>query len=152
MKEKIGLLGSGDVAQTLARGFKKKGFDVRIGTRNPDKLSSFSREAGIAAGTFQAVADHGEILVLAVKGTAAASVLEMAGPAVSGKVVIDTTNPIADAPPDQGILRYFTERKLLSLLKLEDPRSIWRRFQEMVAVLEASTVSSFASGGTTPVP
>ncbi|HJQ97508.1 MAG TPA: NAD(P)-binding domain-containing protein [Candidatus Polarisedimenticolaceae bacterium] len=125
MNEKIGILGSGDVAQTLARGFKKKGYDVRIGTRDPEKLSSFSREAGVPAGTFQAVADHGEILVLAVKGAAAAAVLEMAGGAVSGKVVIDTTNPIADAPPDQGILRYFTEpnRSLMETLQEKHPKA-----------------------------
>jgi len=123
MKEKIGILGSGEVAQSLARGFKTKGYDVRIGTRNPDKLASFSREAGVPAGTFPAVAGHGELVVLAVKGTAAASVLEMAGPAVSGKVVIDTTNPIADAPPDQGILRYFTEpnRSLMETLQEKHP-------------------------------
>jgi predicted dinucleotide-binding enzyme len=110
MKEKIGVLGSGDVAQTLARGFKKKGYDVAIGTREPAKLASFSRDAGIPAGTFREAAEHGAVLVLAVKGTAALSALEMAGSAaIAVKVVIDTTNPIEDAPPDQGILRYFTD-------------------------------------------
>ena len=126
MKEKVGILGSGDVAQTLARGFKKKGYDVRIGTRNPEKLASFSREAGVPAGTFQAVAEHGDVLVLAVKGTAAVSVLEMAGgAALAGKLVIDTTNPIADAPPDQGILRYFTEpnRSLMETLQDKYPKA-----------------------------
>ena len=110
MKEKIGVLGSGEVAQTLARGFKKKGYEVRIGTRHPEKLEELSVESGIPSGTFRDVAAYGTVLVLAVKGTAALSALELAGaPALDGKVVIDTTNPIADAPPDQGILRYFTE-------------------------------------------
>lgn len=31
------------------------------------------------------------------------------------------------------MVRYFAERKLLTLLKLRDPRAIWRRFQEMLA-------------------
>jgi len=30
------------------------------------------------------------------------------------------------------MVRYFTERKLLDLLRLREPRRIWRRFQEMV--------------------
>ena len=109
MRDKIGVLGSGDVAKTLAKGFKKKGYDVRIGTREPGKLASFSKEAGVPAGTFRDVADHGAVVVLAVKGTAAEAVLASIGESTLGtKVVIDTTNPIADAPPDQGILRYFT--------------------------------------------
>src|SRR5262245_44758505 len=87
MKQKIGVLGSGDVAQTLAKGFKTKGYDVRIGTRDPAKLASFSRESGVPSGTFSSSAEHGDLLVLAVKGTAALSVLEMAGAsALAGKV------------------------------------------------------------------
>ena len=44
-----------------------------------------------------------------MKGTAASEVLRLAGGAnLDGKVIIDTTNPIADAPPDHGVLRFFT--------------------------------------------
>jgi 8-hydroxy-5-deazaflavin:NADPH oxidoreductase len=44
-----------------------------------------------------------------VKGAAAADALRLAGAANLGvKVIIDTTNPIADAPPDHGVLRFFT--------------------------------------------
>jgi len=47
--------------------------------------------------------------VLAVKGTAAAEALRAAGAAnLAGKVVIDATNPIADAPPVNGVLKFFT--------------------------------------------
>jgi predicted dinucleotide-binding enzyme len=69
----------------------------------------FSKKSGIAAGTFADVAAWGEGIVLAVKGTAAEEALRMAGPAsISGKLVLDTTNPIADAPPEDGVIRYFT--------------------------------------------
>jgi ketopantoate reductase len=34
---KIGILGSGGVAQTLAAGFLTHGHDVTLGTRHPDK-------------------------------------------------------------------------------------------------------------------
>jgi predicted dinucleotide-binding enzyme len=109
MKKKIGVVGSGQVAQVLAAGFRSKGHEVRIGSRDPRKLAAFSEKSGVPATTFSDAAAFGEIVVLAVKGTAALDVLRGIGaPAISGKIVIDTTNPIADAPPIQGVLRFFT--------------------------------------------
>src|SRR6185295_7006109 len=63
-----------------------------------------------------------EMLVLAVKGTAASEVLRAAGVTnLAGKTVIDVTNPIADAPPVNGVLRFFTslEESLLERLQRE---------------------------------
>ena len=103
------MLGSGPVAQALAGGFARKGHDVRIGSRDPGKLREFATKAGIQEGTFADVARFGEILVLAVKGSAAEQALRLAGhDDLAGKVVIDTTNPIADDPPDNGVIRFFT--------------------------------------------
>jgi len=109
MSKRVGVLGSGQVAQVLAAGFKKHGHEVRIGSREASKLADFSAKSGIAAGDFASVAAFGEIVVLAVKGTAALSALALAGDGnLAGKVVVDATNPIADEPPQGGILRYFT--------------------------------------------
>lgn len=48
--------------------------------------------------------------MLAVKGTAAKDVILATGAdALAGKVVIDTTNPIADAAPVNGVLWFFTD-------------------------------------------
>jgi 8-hydroxy-5-deazaflavin:NADPH oxidoreductase len=106
---KIGVLGSGEVGQTLAKGFRDHGHQVRIGSRSPEKLASFSAEAGIEAGTFEDVAAWGELLVLAVHGAAAVHALTLAGAQhLDGKIVIDTTNPISDAPPVNGVLQFFT--------------------------------------------
>ena len=107
--EKIGILGSAIVGHTLARGFKSHGYDVRIGSRTPAKLAEFSSSSGIPAATFADVASWADVLVLAVKGTAAEDAIRSAGPeAVGGKIVIDTTNPIKDAPPVDGVLQFFT--------------------------------------------
>ena len=109
MKKKIGILGSGVVAKTLAKGFAAKGYDVRIGSREASKLEAFAAETGISAGSFAEVAAHGELVVLAVKGSAALEALQIAGSRnLSGKVVIDTTNPIADAPPVEGVIGFYT--------------------------------------------
>lgn len=110
MSKRIGVLGSGDVAKVLAAGFKKHGYDVKIGSRTPEKLADWAKENGMGTGTFAEVAAHGEIVVLAVLGRAAEEALKLAGAAnLTGKIVVDTTNPIADEPPENGVLRYFTD-------------------------------------------
>jgi predicted dinucleotide-binding enzyme len=107
---KVGVLGSGDVAKVLAGGFVKHGHQVKLGTRSPAKLVDWaSANSAIAVGTFAEAAQFGELVVLAVKGTAAREALALAGDAnISGKTVIDATNPIADAPPVNGVLKFFT--------------------------------------------
>jgi 8-hydroxy-5-deazaflavin:NADPH oxidoreductase len=111
MKKKIGILGSGAVGTTLANGFIKYGFDVMIGSGTPSKYDELKDKTGgkAAVGSFAETAAFGEILVLATKGTAADAVLFAADPAnMKGKTVIDTTNPIADAAPVNGVLQFFT--------------------------------------------
>jgi hypothetical protein len=109
--EKIGILGSGIVATTLAGGFIKNGYQVCLGTGNPDKLSDWKAKEGTEAsvGSFADAARFGDLLVLSVKGDAALKVLETAGNEnLEGKTVIDTTNPIEAAPPVNGVLKFFT--------------------------------------------
>jgi len=76
---KAGILGSAVVGQTLARGFTRHGYDVRIGSRAPEKLTAFAEESGIAADTFANVAAWADILVLAVHGRGAVAAMTLAG-------------------------------------------------------------------------
>jgi len=107
---KVGVLGSGVVAKVLASGFLKHGHEVKVGTGTAGKLMEWLKQnAGGSVGSFAEAAEFGDLLVLAVKGTAAAEVLRLAGiENLSGKTVADTTNPIADLPPENGVLRFFT--------------------------------------------
>jgi predicted dinucleotide-binding enzyme len=107
---RIGVLGSGVVGQVLSDGFLKKGHEVTRGSREPAKLQGWAAAAGpkAHAGTFVEAARFGEVVVLAVKGTGAVAAAESCGDALAGKTVIDTTNPIADAPPVNGVLQFFT--------------------------------------------
>jgi hypothetical protein len=107
---KVGILGSGDVAKALGSGFLKHGHDVTIGTRAPAKLADWAKQNPKARiGSFADAATFAELAVLAVKGTAAADALRAAGPAnLAGKTVIDATNPLADAPPTNGVLKFYT--------------------------------------------
>jgi predicted dinucleotide-binding enzyme len=107
--KRYGVLGSGMVGQVLAKGLVANGYQARIGTRTPGKLTSFSKSTGIQEGTFSEVAAWGEAVVLAVLGTAALDVVRLAGDGnLAGKLVIDTTNPISKEAPEDGVLRYFT--------------------------------------------
>ena len=126
--KKIGVIGSGVVGQTLASGFVKHGFETMIGSRDAGKLKEWAAKAGslAKAGTVQEAARFGEIVVLAVKGTAAEDVVRLAGPdTLAGKVVIDTTNPIADAPPVNGVIKFFTtlDESLMERLQRLAPKA-----------------------------
>jgi predicted dinucleotide-binding enzyme len=122
---KIGILGSGDVAKVLAAGFLKHGHEVTVGTRDQSKLAAWKAEhPGARLGSFGDAAAFGTVVVLAVKGGAAADALRAAGAAnLAGKPVLDATNPIADAPPAGGVLQFFTtlDDSLMERLQREFP-------------------------------
>lgn len=120
---RVGVLGSGDVAKALAGGFLKHGHEVMVGSGTPGKLAEWkAQNPGANTGTFDAAAAFGQLIVLAVKGNAAAAVLHLAGVEnLKGKTMIDATNPIKDAPPEHGVLPLFTssDRSLMEQLQHE---------------------------------
>ena len=122
---KIAILGSGEVGQTLASGFLKHGHAVTMGTRSPEKLAEWNRKNPRGQiSSFDGAAKSGEVILLAVKGTAAQDALIAADVAnLAGKIVIDATNPIADAPPVNGVLKFFTDlnQSLMERLQREFP-------------------------------
>jgi 8-hydroxy-5-deazaflavin:NADPH oxidoreductase len=123
---KIGILGSGDVAKSLANGCLKHEYQVKMGTSNPSKLSEWKSKAGTngSIGSFSDAASFGDIVILAVKGNAVLDVIGKIDPtSLSGKTVIDTSNPIADAPPQNGVIKFFTnfEESLMEKLQKAHP-------------------------------
>jgi len=120
---KVGILGSGDVAKTLGIGFLQHGHDVMLGTREAAKLADWTKQNPKGrVGSFAEVAKFGELVVLAVKGSVAANALRAAGVAnLTGKPVIDVTNPLADQPPVNGVLKFFTtlDESLMERLQRE---------------------------------
>lgn len=123
----VGIFGSGPVAKALGTGFLEHDYDVMLGTRDPGKLADWTEEnAGGRVGSVAEAAEHGKLLVLAVKGTAALDVLRAAGADnLAGKPVIDATNPLADAPPTHGVLTFFTDldESLMERLQREFPEA-----------------------------
>ena len=107
---KIGIIGSGVIAQTLGSGFLKHGHEVIIGSRTPNKLADWkSQNPSGSIGTFDAASASADLIVLAVKGPAASNALRLAGASnLAGKTVIDASNPVEDLPPDHGVLTLYT--------------------------------------------
>src|SRR5579864_2048922 len=121
---RMGVIGSGQVGQTLAQGLSKHGYHVRIASRTPGKLADFSAASGIEAGTFTDVAAWAEALVLAVAGSGANDAVDEIGSArLKGKLIIDTTNPISKEPPEDGVVRFFTgpNQSLMETLQARVP-------------------------------
>lgn len=118
---KLGVLGSGEVARVLASGFLKHGHQVKLGSRSPEKLSDWlTANPGGTTGTFAEAANFGEVVILAVKGTAAQEALTLAGENnLAGKTVIDACNPVADKPPVNGVFELFTGPNESLLEKLQ---------------------------------
>jgi predicted dinucleotide-binding enzyme len=146
---KVGVLGSGVVGQVLADGFLKHGHDVMRGSRDPAKLSGWKAGAGpkAQAGTFAETARFGDVVVLAVKGSAAVKAVEACAGGLDGKAVIDATNPIADAPPVKGVLQFFTgpNQSLMETLQAKAPKA--RFVKAFSCVGNALMVSPQLPGG-----
>lgn len=150
--KKIGVIGSGQVGETLANGFLAHGYAVMRGSRDPKKLDQWlkkAREAGDAGeagesganasiGDFAEAAAFGEIVVLAVKGVGAEEAVRLCGSSsgLDGKIVLDTTNPIANVPPTEGVLSYFTSpnESLMERLQAQAPAA---RFVKAFSIVGA---------------
>lgn len=136
---KIGIIGSGPVGRVLAKAFLSEGHEAMIGTRDIKKAEMIKWQQDNPAGktgSFEEAARFGDIIVLATAGSVVANAINLAGAQhFSGKIVIDTTNPIASAPPENGVLKYFTT--------LED--SLMERIQKQLP--DARLVKAFNSVG-----
>ena len=104
---RVGIIGSGPVGQALGLGFTQRvpgrGDEVMIGSREPEseKLAAWKTRAGerAATGTFAQAAAFAELAILATTWSGTEHAIHLAGPEnLAGKVLIDTTNPLAHQP------------------------------------------------------
>lgn len=120
----IGVLGSGAVGITLARGFAALGHHVSIGTRDGHPVAGWDG----GTGNFHDVASGAQTVVLSVRGDAAEAVVRSIAASLAGKTVIDTTNPIDHSrAPVNGVLPFFTgpNDSLLEHLQAIAPQARW---------------------------
>jgi len=96
---KVGILGSGEVAQALGLGLSDLGHEVMLGSRSPksEKITSWLEKVGgkTSSGSFEEVAIFAEMVIIATLGIAVAEVITAAGVKnFNDKIVIDVTNPL----------------------------------------------------------
>jgi 8-hydroxy-5-deazaflavin:NADPH oxidoreductase len=135
---KIGIIGSGEVGQALAKGFLNEGHQVMLGTRNtskPEVVKWVKENPSSLAGTFTDAARFGDLIVLATHGASTGEAIKQAGPEhFKDKTVIDATNPIAAAPPSNGVLHFYTtleDSQLEQLQKLIPAAKLVKAFNSV---------------------
>ncbi|MEM8540183.1 MAG: NAD(P)-binding domain-containing protein [Pseudomonadota bacterium] len=87
----IGIIGTGNVGCALANGWASKGHNIVLGARDPAKAKPL---ADTANATIVAPKDiKSEVIVLATPWAAALEIISQVGD-LSGRIVIDCTNPL----------------------------------------------------------
>jgi 8-hydroxy-5-deazaflavin:NADPH oxidoreductase len=94
---KIAIIGAGDVGGTLGRLWAKKGHQIMFGVRNLQSHNVLnlirSIDSGVKVGTIGEAASFADVIVLAIPWKAVEETIKSAGD-LSGKILIDPTNPI----------------------------------------------------------
>lgn len=125
----IGIIGSGVVAQSLGSGLTRHGHSVTLGTSDPAKLAAFQlANPTVRVDSFNGAARAPDLVFLAVKGSAAvAAARSVDASLLDGKVVIDANNPIADLPPVNGVVSFYTGpgESLMEQLQAAVPQARW---------------------------
>jgi len=91
---RIGILGTGAVGRAFGRVLSELGHEVTIGTRDPEATRARDEWADSPL-RLAAYADlRADLWINATSGHGALAALQAVGPALDGKVVIDTSNPL----------------------------------------------------------
>jgi 8-hydroxy-5-deazaflavin:NADPH oxidoreductase len=94
---KIGIIGTGRIGGALARHWVNAGHEVFVSSRHPEELAPLVKELGprARAGTPREAAAFGSVVLVSVPYGAMPQIgADFAGE-LAGKVIIDTSNPVA---------------------------------------------------------
>uniref|UniRef100_A0A7S3LN11 Pyrroline-5-carboxylate reductase catalytic N-terminal domain-containing protein n=1 Tax=Aplanochytrium stocchinoi TaxID=215587 RepID=A0A7S3LN11_9STRA len=116
MAYKVGVLGSGEVGKTLAKGCRDHGYQTCIASRTREKLKEFAQAENIEFGTMKEAAADSDIIILAVAGIGVVDLVTSLKDTLKNKIVIDACNPIEGAPID-GVVQFFQLPGGLSLME-----------------------------------
>lgn len=93
---RIGVLGTGNMADALATHWVQAGHDVTIGGRDAHKAERLATRIGGSAkpGSLRAAAESGQVVLAALPFGAGAGVARDLHAALEGKVLLDCSNPV----------------------------------------------------------
>jgi len=95
---KIGIIGAGNMASGLAKIWSKRGYDIYISARDPQKAKETASAigGGVQGGTVSDAANFGEMILVATPWSSTPEAIRNAGSSLEGKIVIDCTNPLQE--------------------------------------------------------
>ncbi len=95
----IGMIGTGQMAAHLARGWMQAGHRVMVGSRQPEQRAAFARQvAGAALNTIAETIQAAEVVVLAIPYVGVVPLAQQYADLLRGKLVIDISNPYEHLP------------------------------------------------------
>ena len=99
----IAIIGAGNVGTALAGAFARAGHHVTISATHPEHAVEVAQSTGTgSAGTNQEAVAAGDVVILAVPGTAFDAIVGEVGNALAGKVVVDVSNRPTPDPSGAG--------------------------------------------------
>ncbi|MFJ8871662.1 NADPH-dependent F420 reductase [Streptomyces sp. NPDC102473] len=93
---RIGVLGTGNMADALATHWARAGHQVTVGGRDPHKAERLAQRIGgtVKAAGLRAAAEAGQVVLGALPYGAGEDVVRNLRPALEGKALIDCSNPV----------------------------------------------------------
>ncbi len=91
---RIGVLGTGNMADALATPWVRAGHQVTVGGRDARKAERLAERIGARSGGLRAAAEFGEVVLSALPFGVGAEVVRELGAALAGKVLLDCSNPV----------------------------------------------------------
>jgi predicted dinucleotide-binding enzyme len=99
----IAIIGAGNVGTALAGALARAGHRVTISARHPEHAAQAADISGAgSAGTNQEAIAAGDVVILAVPGTAFDAIVGEVGGQLAGKVVVDVSNRPTPDPSGPG--------------------------------------------------
>lgn len=99
----IAIIGAGNVGTALAGAFARAGHHVTISATHPEHAAQVAESTGTAsARTNQEAVEAGDVVILAVPGTAFDAIVGEVGDELTGKVVVDVSNRPTPDPSGAG--------------------------------------------------
>ena len=91
---RIGIVGAGMIGSTVAKLWADAGHEVKLASRHPESLQPLAAGLGTRAsvGTPLEAVTFGEVVMITVPLAALSELARDVGPALAGKVVLDTSN------------------------------------------------------------
>ncbi len=117
MKDKIAIIGKGNVGQALAEGLRKAGYEIRFGSKDPME-------------PITAAAEWGDVVILAVPWTSHASIAKAVGSRLDGKTVVDVSNILT---PSYDLAIGFTTSGAEELQKILSKARVVKAFNTVFA-------------------